>query len=111
MFLPVMVVEWDVELVGEGVDDGSADAQTGKRAGAGEKGNFCEVVPRFAVFGELVGNELMKTFGEVSAGLPFVLVVVELEIANWGRSIKIELHTSIITHQETDDILMSLILC
>lgn len=37
--------------MGEGVDDGGADAETGEGAGTGHKSDFGEVLPGFAVFG------------------------------------------------------------
>lgn len=36
--------------MGEGVDDGGADAEAGEGAGAGHKGNFGDVLPGLMIF-------------------------------------------------------------
>ena len=50
MSIAVMVVERDIKLVGKGVDYGGADAEAGKRARAGHKLDFSDVLPSFVVF-------------------------------------------------------------
>ena len=84
MAAAVVVVEGNLELVGERVDDGSADAEAGEGAWAGEVGNGGEVGPVAAEGLEVVVDEAQKVLGEGVAGFPGVGVVVKLEDA--GRS-------------------------
>lgn len=72
----VMVVEGDAELVGQSVDDGGADAETGKGAGARHKSNFADVLPGPVILDEFVVNEAKKLLGEIVAGLPLISLVV-----------------------------------
>lgn len=39
-----------MEFVGKGINDGSANAKTGKRTGAGHKGNLADVLPGLMFF-------------------------------------------------------------
>ena len=50
LYSSFVVVKGDIKLVSEGVDDGSADAEAGERAGARHKGDFGNIGESFAVF-------------------------------------------------------------
>ena len=92
VFFAMMIEEGDVELVGEGVDNGSADAKTGEGAGARHESDFGEIGPGFAVFGEFVSDEAEELFGEVAVGMPLVGVVVEFEDGGGGAGVEVEFH-------------------
>ena len=62
--------------MGESVDDASADSESGKRTGAGHKGDFGDVLPGFTIFGEFVLDKLKKFFGEVAGESISVFLVV-----------------------------------
>ena len=54
----VMVVQGDIELVGESINYGSANAQAGEGAGAGHEFDLGDVLPGFVVGGEFVFDKL-----------------------------------------------------
>ena len=54
MFFAVVVVERDLEFVGESVGDGGADAETGERAWAAVESDFLEVLESFVVFLKMI---------------------------------------------------------
>ena len=92
VFLAVVVVEGDVEFVGESVDDRSADAEASEGARAGHESDFREVGPGFTVFGEFVADESVEVFGEVATRFPAVGFVVEFEDGGGGASVEVEFH-------------------
>ena len=57
MLLTEVIVERDLELVGESVHDSGANTEARKGAWARHEGELGEVCPSFAVFFEFVLNE------------------------------------------------------
>lgn len=92
MWVPFVVVERNVELVGESVDNGSADTQTGERAGARVEGDFGNVFPVGMVSLQFIVNKGEDLLGEVVVGIPRVGSVVKAELAGVGRGIEVEFH-------------------
>lgn len=72
----VMVVERDLELVGESIDDTSTNAKTSKGAGARHEGDLGDVMPSLVMFGEFVVNELKKLLSEIAVKIMAISVVV-----------------------------------
>lgn len=75
--LTTVVIEGDVEFMGESVDDGGADAKTREGAWARHESDFSESLPGLVVFGEFFRDEGKQLFGEVAIRMPFVGMVVE----------------------------------
>ena len=96
--IAVLVVEGDVELVGESIDNGSADAETSEGAGAREKSELSEIVPSGAMFGKFVANEGMEAFGEMMTGFPSVFMIIETEDSGRGGGVEIKFHKVIIAY-------------
>lgn len=65
-----------MESVGEGVDDGSSDAKTGKGTGTGHKGDFVDILPCFMFGGQFFVNETKEFFGKRIAEFVLVLCVI-----------------------------------
>lgn len=65
-----------MEFVSESVDDGSSDAKTGKRTGAGHKGDFVDILPRFMFGGQSFVNETKEFFGKRIAEFMLIFCVV-----------------------------------
>ena len=65
VFLTEVIVERDLELVGESVDDSGANTEARKGAWTRHEGEFGEICPSFAVFFEFVLDETYVFFGEV----------------------------------------------
>lgn len=55
-FCAVVVVEGNVQFVGKGINNGSADTKARERTWAGHEGNFGEILKILAVCLELVMN-------------------------------------------------------
>ena len=97
-FGTAVVVEGDVEFVGESVDDGGADAKAGEGAGAGEEGDLSEVLPSLVVFFEVGFESLEELFGHFPAEAVRIfprfvgLGVFEADFGGEVGSVKIELH-------------------
>lgn len=62
--------------MGKGIDDGGANAQTGKRAGSGHKSDFGNILPGFVVFLEFIVNVFEEIFGEVATRIPLIDLIV-----------------------------------
>lgn len=92
MFGPVVVVEGNLELIGESVHDGGADAKPGKRTRATEKSDLGNIGPVSVALDEFVVNKSEDFFGHFVTGFPSIFVVVEAENTSIGRSVEVEFH-------------------
>lgn len=88
----VVVVKGDIELIGESVNNGGANAETSKRAGARIKRNLSEVGPVGAVFLEFVVKKGENLFGNFVARFPRIGVVIEFKLTDVGGSVEIHFH-------------------
>lgn len=64
--------------MGESVNYASANAKTSERAGAGHKDDFGNVLPGFAIFGELIFDEFEQFFGKIVCENMTIFVVIQL---------------------------------
>ncbi len=58
MFFAVVIIERDIQFGSESIYDSGANSETSKRAWARHEGDFGEILPVFAIFGEFVVDEL-----------------------------------------------------
>lgn len=65
-----------MKFVGKGINDGGADAKTGKRTGAGHKGDFVDILPCLMFGGQFFVNETKEFFGKRIAEFVLVLCVI-----------------------------------
>ena len=74
----MMVIEWNLELIGESIDDSSANAKPRKRARARKIGNFPNLWPIGGIFTHFVVDETKNSLSHTAAlGMPFIVLVVE----------------------------------
>jgi hypothetical protein len=67
VFCAVMIKEWNLKLVREGVYNGGADAESSERTWPRHKGNLNEIMEGFVVLGEAITENAKKLFGHFSA--------------------------------------------
>lgn len=72
----MVVIERDVQFVGESVNDGGTDAKSSKRTWSGHESNFGKVFEIFTVFLEFIMKVRQKLFGEVVAEVVSVFFVI-----------------------------------
>lgn len=88
----VVVVKGDVELVGESINDGGANAEASERTGTRIKRYLSEIGPVGIVFLEFVVDKGKNLFGHFVARFPRIGVVVEFELAGVSGGVEIHFH-------------------
>lgn len=92
VFFAAVIVEWNLELVGESVDDGRTNAKTGEGTWPAHVGYCGDVMPVGVIFLQLIMDKSEDFFGHFVSGLPFISLVVKLEDTGVGRGVKVEFH-------------------
>ncbi len=92
MLITMVIVERNLELIGESIDNSGADAQTSEGAGAAEEGDLGEVGPVGVLLDEMVVDEGEDFLGHFVLSIPSKLVVIEPEDAAVGGGVEVEFH-------------------